>query len=87
VGEKTNAKVYIPGHGQSGDKSIITAYREFLTTLKGEVKKYYAKDMSDYEMKPKVIIALAKYKDWSGFDENIGRLINLAYLEVEAESF
>jgi len=30
---------------------------------------------------------LAKYKDWSGFDENIGRLINLAYLEVEAESF
>lgn len=87
VVEQSDAKVYIPGHGKSGDKSIITIYREFVTTLKGTVKKYYDQDMSDYEMKPKVINELAKYKEWSGFDENIGRLINLAYLEVEADSF
>lgn len=87
VGEKTNAKVYIPGHGKSGDSSIISPYRDFLISIKAEVKKYYDQGMTDFEMKPKVIKALDKYKDWSGFDENIGRLINLAYLEVENEAF
>lgn len=87
IGEKTNAKVFIPGHGQSGNQSIINPYRYFITSLKDEVKKYYDQGMTDFEMKPKVINALSKYKSWSGFDENIGRLINLAYLEVENEAF
>lgn len=87
LGEKLNAKVYVPGHGTSGDKAIIAEYRGFITSLKAEVKKYFDEGMSDFEMKPKVIKALNKYKSWSGFDENIGRLINLVFLEVEAEGF
>ena len=85
--EKMNAKVYVPGHGPGGDKSIINEPRQFINNLKSEVKKHYEQGLSDFEMKPKVIKALAKYKNWSGFDEYIGRLINLAYLEVESESF
>jgi glyoxylase-like metal-dependent hydrolase (beta-lactamase superfamily II) len=87
LGEKINAKVYIPGHGKSGDKSIIGPYRNFIIDLKREVKKYFDQGLSDYEMKPKVINALNAYQAWSGFDENIGRLISLAYLDVENESF
>jgi len=87
MAEMLNAKVYVPGHGPSGDKVLIAEYRKFITILKSEVKKYYEEGLSDYEMKPKVIMALDKFKDWSGFDENIGRLINLAYLEVESEAF
>ncbi len=87
MAEMLNVKVYVPGHGASGDKVIIDNYREFITTLKSEVKKYYEEGLSDYEMKPKVIQALGKFKSWSGFDENIGRLINLAFLEVESEAF
>lgn len=86
-GEKLNAKVYVPGHGKSGDKSIIDQYRKFIVALKSEVKKHYEEGLSDFEMKPKVIKALAKYQGWSGLEENIGRLISLAYLEVENESF
>lgn len=87
IGQKVNARVYIPGHGISGDKSIISEYREFIVDIKREVKKHFEAGLSDFEMKPKVIKSLSKYKSWSGFEGNIGRLINLAYLEVENESF
>lgn len=87
LGEKRNAKVYVPGHGLSGDKRVIAEYRDFIKKLKSSVSKYFNDGLSDFEMKPKVIKTLKKYKGWSGFDENIGRLINLAYLEVESESF
>ncbi|WP_455208657.1 MBL fold metallo-hydrolase [Kaarinaea lacus] len=87
LGEKLKAKVYVPGHGKSGDKSVIEHYRNFIIALKAEVKKYFEAGLSDFEMKPKVIKSLAQYQDWTGVDENIGRLISLAYLEVENESF
>ncbi|MDH5178108.1 MAG: MBL fold metallo-hydrolase [Gammaproteobacteria bacterium] len=87
IGQKSGAKYFVPGHGKSGDKAIIDRYRRFLIDLKGAVQKNFAAGMSDFEMKPVVIKALHKYKHWSGFEENIGKLINLAYLEVENESF
>jgi len=87
LGEKTNAKVYVPGHGKSGGKAVIAEYRQFINDLLGEVKKHFEAGLSDFEMTPEVISALAKYKNWNGFDENIGKLINLAYLEVESDSF
>lgn len=87
LGENMDIKIYIPGHGPSGDASMIGRYREFIVTLKNEVKKYYDQGLTDFEMKPKVVKALKEYKDWSSMDESIGRLINLAYLEVENESF
>lgn len=86
-GEKLGVKIYVPGHGMAGDRSIIDGYRKFILALKAEVKKYYEGGLSDFEMKPKVIKALEPYRQWSGLDENIGRLISLAYLEVENESF
>ena len=87
IAEKINAKFYVPGHGKSGGKELIGNFRKFIVTLNTEVKKHYDEGLSDYEMKPKVIRALQQYQAWSGFDENIGRLISLAYLEVENESF
>lgn len=87
IGEKLNARIYIPGHGPVGGKELIKEQRTFIHKIKSEVKKYYEEGLSDYEMKPKIIKALDNFKNWSGFDENIGRLINLCYLEVESESF
>ncbi|MDH5407039.1 MAG: MBL fold metallo-hydrolase [Gammaproteobacteria bacterium] len=87
IGQKSGAKVFVPGHGKSGGKEIINRYRKFITALKGEVKKQFEAGLSDFEMAPKVTRALNKYKSWSGFKDNIGKLINLAYLEVENESF
>lgn len=87
IGLATKAKYFVPGHGKSGDENSVKSYRDFIVALKKQVKKHFEADLSDFEMKPKVIKALQKYNSWVGFDENIGRLINLAYLEVENESF
>lgn len=84
---KTKSKLYIPGHGKAGDQRISKDYRQFLDTLRNTVAKHYEAGLSDFEIKPKVVKALSGYKDWVMFKENIGRLVSLTYLEIEAEAF
>ena len=84
---KSKAVLFVPGHGQSGGRDVPLAYRAFLSTLYGSVKKYYARGLSDYAMKDMVSKDLAAYHQWALFDTNLGRLVSLAYLQVEAESF
>ena len=84
---KTKAKLFIPGHGNANDNRIAKDYRNFMNTLRNTVAKYYESGLSDFEIKPKVVKALTKYKNWAQFKENIGRLVSLTYLEIEAESF
>jgi hypothetical protein len=51
------------------------------------VKKYYEQGLSDSDMQEKVARDLASYKNWVGLDDELGKLISLAYLQVEADSF
>lgn len=83
---KTNAELYIPGHGKSGGKEIPEASLQFLEQLYASVQKYYDQGLSDYEMKQKVIDDLAEYKDWYNFNE-MGKVISYLYLEIENNSF
>ncbi len=87
MGLKTKAKIFVPGHGLSGGKKTVKDYQSFITKLKKEVHKHYEAGLSDFEMKPKIVETLNKHKSWTGFNANIGRLINLAYIEVENELF
>lgn len=80
-------QLYIPGHGKAGGTDMVRNYRTYLATLRNEVKKYYSQDLMDYQMKPKVVKALAKYKNWNGFDTYVGPHISRAYLEVQLEMF
>jgi glyoxylase-like metal-dependent hydrolase (beta-lactamase superfamily II) len=84
---KSGAVHFVPGHGPSGGREVPQTYRLFLTTLYGSVKKYYAQGLSDFDMKEKVSKDLAAYHQWAMFESGLGRLISLAYLQVEAESF
>lgn len=84
---KTKSVLFVPGHGQSGGREVPLAYRTFLSSLYGSVKKYYTQGLSDYAMKDKVSHDLAAYHQWAMFDAGLGRLISLAYLQVEADSF
>ena len=83
---KSRATHFIPGHGQSGGREIVLAQRQFLVALRTSVKKYYDQGMSDFEMKDKVMADLAAYKDWVFFN-NLGRVINATYLQIESEAF
>jgi len=78
---------YIPGHGAAGGPEMIRGYREYLSIVRNTVKAMYDEGKYDYEMKPKVVQALSKYKNWKGFDENVGPHVSRAYLEIEKEVF
>lgn len=84
---KKNFKYYILGHGRVGGIEITLNYRVYLDTLLSTVRKLYAEQLADYEMKPAVIDTVSAYKNWAGFDIRLGPHVSRAYLEVEAEEF
>ena len=81
------AKIYVPGHGISGGKEIISPFMNYLEIVYTEVGKYYEAGMTDFEMKPKMLLKLEKYFGWSGFKEEMGKHISLAVLEYERDAF
>ncbi len=84
---ETGSKTYVPGHGPSGDARVPQAFQRYLEILYTTVKKYYGEGLSDFEMKDQVASALNAYAGWSGFDEQLGKHISLAYLQIEAADF
>ncbi len=83
----TKAEIFVPGHGPGGGREVPMTYRNYFSTLYSKVKELYEKDLNDFEMKPKVTKALAAFKNWARFDNEVGRHVSLAYLEVESEAF
>lgn len=84
---ETGSRHYVPGHGPTGDRSVPETFQRYLEILYTSVKKYYDEGLSDYAMKPQVAEALGDYADWSGFDEQLGKHISLAYLQIEEAEF
>lgn len=78
--------IYIPGHGLSGDREVPESSLKFLEQLYSSVSKYIDQDFEVFEMKKKVIEDLAEYKDWNNFNE-LGRVINYVFLEIENDNF
>jgi glyoxylase-like metal-dependent hydrolase (beta-lactamase superfamily II) len=84
---ETGSKTYVPGHGLSGDESVPKAFCRYLDTLYTAVKQYYDEGLSDFEMKDQVAEQLSAFSSWSGFNEELGKHISLAYLQIEAAEF
>ena len=81
-----NIQLYIPGHGVSGGKEVPEASLKFLEILYNSVTTYFNKGLADFEMKDKVINDLREFQHWNNFNE-IGRVINFTYQEVERDNF
>ena len=84
---KINPGVIIPGHGKSGGMEMYNASLDILRILYKTVRQQYELEISDFEMKPVVVKALDKYKNWESFDSLVGKAINQAYLEIEQADF
>jgi glyoxylase-like metal-dependent hydrolase (beta-lactamase superfamily II) len=84
---RTGARIFVPGHGQSDGREVVVAYRDWHQKLYAAVKKYQAQGLSDFEMKDKVVTELKPYHKWAMFDSEIGKLVSLANLQAEQESF
>lgn len=77
--------VFVPGHGQSGSYEVACKpYHDYLLKLQSVVKAGYERDMEDYEIKKVAKKELQSYKDWSGFDEQLGKHVFKMYLEIQA---
>ena len=87
VAAAIGAKVYVPGHGPSGGVDRVQAFRDYLAILYAEVERLYEEDLEGFEMKPLVVEKLAAYRDWSGFDKEVGKHTGQALLEVESAAF
>jgi len=79
--------VVVPGHGKTGGTELLDNYQKYLSTLLSNVSKYFEEDMSDFEMKPLIHKELTEFHDWPGYEDELGRHISGAYLEVEAAAF
>lgn len=86
VALKIDAKKFVPGHGPSGDKNIIKSFKDYLSIVYTEAGKHYEAGLTDYQMKPKILLKLKPYIKWAGFDE-VGKHISLAVLEYEKNAF
>ncbi|MFK8068967.1 MAG: MBL fold metallo-hydrolase [Gammaproteobacteria bacterium] len=84
---KTSSKFYVPGHGPSGDSSVVNLYLEYLNTLYDSVKYYYEEDLSDFEMKNQVATKMKKFSEWYGFETELGKNISLVFLQIESADF
>jgi glyoxylase-like metal-dependent hydrolase (beta-lactamase superfamily II) len=79
------AKHYVPGHGPTGDVSVVTHYRNYLATVFNDVKQQYDLGKSDFEMKDGIAAKLKHFANWDRFDIEFGKHISQAVLEVEAD--
>lgn len=79
------ARVFVPGHGLTGGKSVVGAYRDYLAAVYETVGREHEAGRQDYEMKDTVRAQVAAYTGWEGFDLHFGRHLSVAVLELEAQ--
>ena len=79
-----DAKVFVPGHGKTGDRQIVAGYRDYLSTLFESARTGVDAGKQDYEMKDSIRTKLARFANWVGFDLTLGRHISTAVLEIES---
>jgi len=77
-------KLYVPGHGPSGRMDeTINPFLDYLKIVSNEAKIALDDGIEAYEIKSKVIAILKKYRQWDGFENQVGKHLIKAYGEWE----
>ena len=84
---KINANIWIPGHGRTGDADMVKGYRDYLAAVYASARQAFNEDLDSSDVKPIALKATVKYKDWAGYEGEIGPQGAQAYMEVEAAEF
>ena len=83
IKKETNFKLYVPGHGLSGEKDkTIDPFLNYLKVLAEEGKKAYEEDLESYEIKDEVIKKLPWMNDWDAFKKNMPAHLNKVMIEL-----
>ena len=83
----TGATVFVPGHGPSGGKEVAERYRDYLHTVYSTAQEGVEEGLADFEIRPLLMPRLTPWENWAGFDIELGKHINGAFLEAEAAAF
>jgi glyoxylase-like metal-dependent hydrolase (beta-lactamase superfamily II) len=84
---KLNIKIIVPGHGPTGDDTLLATYGAGLESIYQTAKQLNDEGLEPYEMKQKAMLANTSFKNWLGLEDEIGRYLNQAVLEIEQEEF
>ena len=84
---ESNAKTYVPGHGPTGDSSMVKNYLNYLTLIYEAAQKTFEEDLDSSDVVAITKQTTAAYKDWYGYDDLIGPQGAQAYSEVEEAEF
>lgn len=84
---KLGASTWVPGHGKTGDADMVKAYRDYLAAVYASARQAFDEDLDSSDVKPIALKATVKYKDWAGYEGEIGPQGAQAYMEVEAAEF
>jgi glyoxylase-like metal-dependent hydrolase (beta-lactamase superfamily II) len=83
----SKAKIFVPGHGPTGDKTMVKVYLDYLTKIYEAAQKAFEEDLDSSDVITITRETTAAYKDWSGYEDEIGPHGAQAYSEVEAAEF
>ncbi|MEE9304576.1 MAG: MBL fold metallo-hydrolase [Thiotrichaceae bacterium] len=86
-GLKLSVNVVVPGHGLTGGKEVLSAYRDYLSTVYETSKTLAEEGLETYEMKELLVEKLAGYNDWTGLEEQLGKHISQSVIEAEEADF
>ena len=81
------ANTWIPGHGPTGDATMVKAYRGYLQAVYSSAEKAFNDDLDSSDVKAISLQATQQYKDWAGYNDELGPQGAQAYMEVEAAEF
>lgn len=87
VALNSGATIFVPGHGPTGDSTVVTNFRTYLSTIYETAAVLIEDGLSAFEMKPKIVAKLEAYQAWKDFDDQIGKQVSLAMLEAEKAMF
>jgi glyoxylase-like metal-dependent hydrolase (beta-lactamase superfamily II) len=84
---KVDAQHWVPGHGASGGREVPELFHEYLSNIYARVKKAYENDAGMLELKDMAMEVTGKFAGWAGYDNEVGRHAQQAWMEIEAEAF
>jgi len=84
---ESDIKTYIPGHGPSGDKTMVETYLNYLVLVYEAAQKAFEDDLDSSDVLDITKETTAAYKDWHGYSDLLGPQGAQAYGEVEAAEF
>ncbi len=84
---KLDIKTVVPGHGLTTNKDVLATYKAGLESIYQSAKLLDDEGLEPYEMKEKVLASNVAFKSWDGWEDEIGRYLIQAVLEIEQEDF